>query len=171
MDVRVMFDREWKGKIISSFDEDREISLDELKQVLCFPFHPDTQLIVFELEGHFGDFGLKPFAMKDSYYFVDTDASNTPLYQTSFDEFSFGFSAYDYLDEVNQMSPDEIGELDNLAIDCLCEWFADLSQEVGGDSPIACMIQIHDTMGVYLLQERKWLTEEEFKDYFETKEN
>lgn len=163
-----MFDRDWKGKISASFDEDREMALDELTQVMNFPYHPDTHLILFELEGHFGDFGLKPFAMKDSYYFVDSDASGTPLYQTQFDEFSFGFSAYSHLEEVNQMSPEEIGELDDFAIDCLCEWFADLYQNVSGDSPITCMIKKHDTASVYSLQEKKWLTEEEFNDLFET---
>ena len=163
-----MFDREWKKKIIASYDEKREATLDVLKKILHFPFHPDTQLILFEIQGYSGTFGLTPFAMKDSDYHIDEDAFGTPLYKTQFGKFSFGLSAYNYLDEVKQMSPEEIGELDDLAIDCLCEWLANLYHEVSGNFPITCMIQIHDTTGVYSLQEREWLTEEEFDDYFET---
>jgi hypothetical protein len=162
-----MFDDERKQKIIASFDEKRGATLDVIRKILNFPFHPDTQLILFEIQGYSGSFGLTPFAMKDSDYDIDEDAFGTPLYQTQFGKFSFGFSAYNHLDEVKQMSSEEIGELDDLAIDCLCEWFANLYHEVSGSSPISCMIQIHDTTGVYSLKEREWLTEEEFEDYFE----
>lgn len=169
-----MFQDEWIEKIIASFDDDREVTLDILKQILNFPFHPDTQLILFEITGNSGIFGLIPFVMKDSDYHIDEDAFGTPLIDTPFNELSFGFSAYNYLEnEVKRMSSDEIGDLDHLAIDFLCEWFSSIYHEVSGNSSITftCMLQIHDTPHVYACKERQWLTEEEFEDYFETKED
>ncbi|WP_040834569.1 hypothetical protein [Nocardia brevicatena] len=162
-----IFDHEWREKIIASFEADREDTLDELKQILSFPFHPDTRLVMFELHGNGGVFGLNPWPMKDGDYHIDIDASGTPLYQTGFDEFGCGFSAYDQLDEVNRMSPEEIGDLDDLAIDYLCDWFADLLHELNADLPISYAIQRHDYTGVYSVPEKEWLTDAEFDSRFE----
>jgi hypothetical protein len=161
--VNQLFSQETKKKIFASFEEDRQTVEEELKQVLSFPYHPDTKLLVFELEGYSGDFGLKPFAMKDSYIFVDEDANGTPLYETPFDQFAFGVSAYEFLqDELEHMDDEEIGELDDFAIECLCEWFSDLFQAVKDKSfTITGMIKQHDHSGMYSLQDKKWVEDEE----------
>ncbi|WP_040790223.1 hypothetical protein [Nocardia paucivorans] len=165
-----IFDHEYREKIIASFETYREKTLDDLKRILNFPFHPDTRLLMFELHGHHGDFGLHPWVMRDSYYHVDIDASGTPLYRTGFDQLALGFDAYARLDEVDRMSPDEVGDLDDLAVNYLCGWFADMLREANTDLPLVYAIRRHDHPGVYSVAEKQWFSDDEFATRFEDDE-
>jgi hypothetical protein len=54
------------GTSKKSYNREKGVTLERLHEVLRFPYHPDTQWILFLAEGYEGFYGICPIPMKGS---------------------------------------------------------------------------------------------------------
>ncbi|MBA4544575.1 MULTISPECIES: hypothetical protein [Thermoactinomyces] len=150
--------QEWKQAIEKSYNEEKDGTIERLHEVLQFPYHPDTQWILFLVEGYEGFYGIRPIPMKGSHS-ISIDSSNHPIYETKLQDLEFSFSSVRYFDP-NELDDDEIEEFDEYAEKYLYEWFSDRFLEAGGDSfPVPCYLQFHDGGKRFNMKTKQWVEE------------
>ncbi|MFG3700376.1 hypothetical protein ACGF5C_21015 [Micromonospora sp. NPDC047620] len=60
-----MIPDEIKQQIIKNVDKKRDKTLSDLREVLGYPYHPDTRALIFRVEGDYAGFGMNLLAVDE----------------------------------------------------------------------------------------------------------
>lgn len=151
----------WKQAIQKSYDDEKDVAIERLRKVLAFPYHPDTDWLLFLIERDkklYGyDFEIRPIPKNEDWESIFVDASDNPIYLTNLKDLKFSFSSYRYLGSIEFKDEEEIDEFNEYAESYLCKWFSDRFLEAGGDSfPLPCYIQFEDTVNRFDMRIKEW---------------
>lgn len=147
-----------KQQIMKNIDNEKNETLEELREVLTYPYHPDTKALIFRVESDRGAFGMNLLAVDQDGDYMRFNANGESLYNTKFNFFGFGFYAFEDCG-VSVDETDLLEKMSKFARDYLYEWFADRLEELGGkEYPIDCVLQKHDALRGFHMQERKWIS-------------
>ncbi|MER5333770.1 hypothetical protein [Micromonospora sp. NPDC002717] len=146
-----------KQQIVKNIDKKRDKTLSKLREVLDYPYHPDTKILIFRVEGDSGAYGMNLLAANEHWDMIEVNADGEDLYGTRFLHFGFNF----YVLEDCDVSPARTSlpeQISKFTRDYLYPWFADRFEELGGkDRPFDCVLQKHDTLRGFSMKERKWI--------------
>lgn len=80
-----------KQQIIKNIDKKRDKTLSKLREVLDYPYHPDTKILIFRVEGDSGAYGMNLLAANEHWDMIEVNADGEDLYGTRFLHFGFSF--------------------------------------------------------------------------------
>lgn len=147
----------WEQAIQKSYNEERDVTIDRLREVLAFPYHPDTEWLLFHVEGYEGFYGIRPIPMKGAHS-ISIDASNNPIHLTKLHDLEFSFSSVRYFNPNELEDDEEVEEFDEYAKKLLYEWFADRFFNAGGALfALPCYLQFHDDGHRFDMKTKQWV--------------
>lgn len=161
-----MINKKTKEFILTAFDHKKNQTIQMLQTISNHPFSSETKLILFEVEGSFGEYGVRPIPMKDM-------ATIAPSEVVSFSDMAIDYYAYEYVSEeydqaMETWDDDEMDEFAEWTRDLFFDWFADRFQEVHHQTSIKlpCMLRFHDTSLSYDLRDKEWLTSQKVMEKY-----
>ncbi|MDR6227146.1 hypothetical protein [Desmospora profundinema] len=145
-----------KRSIRNNIDAEMKSTVNEIKRMFQYPFHPETKYLKLEFEGHSGTFGFYPKIYNDNGEELEENAHGELLESTEFSDLDFGYLTFNSLKYENDF--DLIFELDQYSKEYLFEWFRALFMEHGGANfPITTILHEHDALKAYHLQKGIWI--------------
>ncbi|GGE15945.1 hypothetical protein GCM10011571_16950 [Marinithermofilum abyssi] len=153
-----------KANIERVLVENKEEVVKKLKNLFEYPLHPDTRILLFEVQGDSGIFGIQISQFKYLDEEIQYNAKGEFIGSAIVD---FGFDFFEYIPRyVYKQDIDTEIEFSKYAEERMYEWLADCFEEAGGKKfPIKCCVHFHDTGEGFDLHDRQWKDLEDFENH------